>query len=63
MSEPVELARITIVKTYDDNADGGEAITTTYSEHLGLADALGMLAFSQAMTVRHYLGDDEPDDE
>jgi len=61
--DPVEIARITIVKTYDDDADGGEAIFTAYSENLSLVDALGMLAFAQAMTVRQYLGDDPEDEE
>lgn len=60
-TQPVELARITIVKTYDDDADGGEAIITTYSDSLGLADALGMLAFASAMTVRDYLDDADTD--
>jgi hypothetical protein len=59
MSEPVELARITIVKRYDDDADGGEAIVTTYSDGLSLVDALGMLAFAQATTLPTYLDDDE----
>lgn len=58
----VEVARITIVKTFDDDAEGGAAIYTSYSENLPLVDALGMLAFSQAMTVRDYLGDDDDDD-
>ncbi len=54
-----EVARITIVKAFDDAAEGGEAITTTYSDHLSLVDALGMLAFAQATTVRTYLDEDE----
>lgn len=54
----VELARITIVKRYDDAADGGEAVITTYSEGLSLLDALGMLAFAQATTLSDYLDDE-----
>lgn len=58
MPEFLEVARITIVKTLDD--DGEVIITTTISDgRLALSDALGMLAFAQAMTVRDYLGDDE----
>lgn len=57
--DQVEMARITIVKTFDDQADGGMAVTTTYSENLALIDALGMLAFATQMTVRTYLDDDE----
>lgn len=56
-----ELARITIVKTFNDDADGGEAIQTTYSEGLSLVDALGMLAFAQATTFPTYAGDDDTD--
>ena len=50
-----EIARITIVKTFDDDADGGEAIVTEYSEGLSLVDALGMLAFAQATTFDTYV--------
>jgi hypothetical protein len=57
--DSIEVARITITKTFTDEVEGGSAIFTSYSDGLGLADALGMLAFSQVMTVREYLGDDE----
>jgi hypothetical protein len=59
IGEGVEIARIVIIKTFDDTADGGSAIFTCYSDGLALTDALGMLAFAQAMTVRDYLGDDD----
>jgi hypothetical protein len=63
---PLEIARITIVKRFDDQADGGDTIHTTYSDGLGLADALGMLAFAQATTahdyLHHTLDDDNPED-
>lgn len=59
VDEGVEIARITIVKSFNDAADGGFMVATTYSEGLALVDALGMLAFSTQMTVREYLGDDE----
>lgn len=55
----IEMARITIVKTFDDDAEGGAGIWTSYSDGLGLADALGMLAYSQATTFRTYMGDDQ----
>jgi hypothetical protein len=57
MAEPLEVARITIVKTLDAE-EGDDIITTTYSAGLALSDALGMLAFAQAMVVRDYLDDD-----
>ena len=46
----VEVARITIVKTFDDQAEGGMACTVAYSDDLGMLDALGMLAFATATT-------------
>lgn len=64
MSEPrlpegaVEVARITIVKTFDDNADGGMACFVGYSDDLSLIDALGMVAFAQATTLDTYTEDD-----
>lgn len=67
MTEPelpdtvTEVARVVIVKTFDDDADGGEAIVTTYSEGLSLVDALGMLAFSTWATPSTYI-DDEGED-
>lgn len=54
----VEVARITIVKTFDADADGGAAVWTTYSDGLTLIDALGMLAFAQATTFHNYRGDE-----
>jgi hypothetical protein len=61
-ADQVEIARITIVKSFDDRADGGAAVVTTYSDNLALIDALGMLAFATQMTVRTYLGDDREDE-
>ena len=58
-----EIARITIAKTFDQDADGGEAIVTSYSDGLSLVDALGMLAFAQATTFDTYVNDAEDDDE
>jgi len=52
----MEIARITIVKSlFEDDV----VIRTLRSDDLPLVDALGMLAFSQAMIVRDYLGEDE----
>lgn len=65
MTEPklpegaVEVARITIVKTFDDNADGGMGCWVGYSDDLSLIDALGMVAFAQATTLGNYMDDDE----
>ena len=59
VGDGVEIARVTIVKTFDDNAEGGAAIWVGYSDGLGLADALGMIAFAQAMTPRTYLDEDD----
>ena len=50
----VEVARITIVKTFDDNMPGGSGVFTHYSEGLSLLDALGMLAFATATTPDTY---------
>ena len=44
----IEVARITIVKTFTDDAEGGAGVFMSYSDDLGLLDALGMLAFAQA---------------
>lgn len=57
-----EIARITIVETFADEAEGGSAITIVYSDGLGLADALGMLAFAQATTAHEFLHDATGDD-
>lgn len=64
MTEPrlpegaVEVARITIVKTFDDNSDGGVGCFIGYSDSLSLIDALGMVAFAQATTLNTYMEDD-----
>ncbi len=64
MSEPIEVARITITKHFNDQAEGGASIGVEYSEDLALVDALGMLAFAQWSTPRVYLdAGDEDDDE
>ena len=49
-----EVARITIVKYFDDNAADGEAVYARYSDGLSLLDALGMLAFTTATTPDTY---------
>lgn len=49
-----EVARIVIVKTFDDLAPGGEAVAAAYSDGLSLLDALGMLAFTTATTPDTY---------
>lgn len=56
-----EIARITIIKSFDDDADGGEAVLTQYSDGLSLVDALGMLAFAQATTLDTYMNDEDDD--
>lgn len=55
------IASITIRKTFDDHADGGEAVFVEWSDGLGLADALGMLAFTEHAMVRQLM--DGLDDE
>ena len=57
--ETVEVTCITIRKVFDDAADGGTAIYAEWSDGLGMADALGMLAFTEHMLVRDFLGDDD----
>lgn len=54
MAEPVEVARITIVKTFDEDADGGVACEVSYSDDLTLLDALGLLAFATTTTPDNY---------
>lgn len=67
MSEPdlpegaVEVARITIVKTFDDTAEGGMACEVGYSDQLCLLDALGMLAYATHVTPETYNADAEGD--
>lgn len=62
-NDTLEIARITIVKVFDDESDGGTAILTKFSDSLPLLDALGMLTFAQAAVTREYFFDDEDDDE
>jgi hypothetical protein len=52
-----QIGRILIVKAFDDDADGGEAVTTSYSAGLSLVDALGMLAFATWSTPDTYMKD------
>lgn len=58
----IEVARITIVKTFDDEAEGSMAVWTTSSQGLSLIDAMGMLAFSSGVVYRDF-GPDSPDDD
>ena len=55
----IEVARITIVKTFDDNAEGGAAVFVNYGGDLALVDALGMLAFAQATAFDTYANEED----
>lgn len=58
----VEVARITIVKVFTDDSPGGTAVYALYSDHLGLLDAMGMLAFVTATAPHDYRAfEDDPD--
>lgn len=59
VGDGIEVARLTIIKTFDDHADGGAAIRASWSDGLALADALGMLAFAEHTIVRAVLDGDE----
>jgi hypothetical protein len=63
MSEPIEVARVTITKHFNDDADGGTSVSVSYSADLPLIDALGMLAFAQWVTPREYLAAAEEEEE
>ena len=58
----VEIARITIVKTFDDDAPGGSAVWTTYSDGLTLLDAMGMIAWALAVVYKDYGTPGDEDD-
>lgn len=54
-----EVARIEIVKRFNDDAEGGMSVHVTYGDDLTLLDALGMLAFAQATAFDTYTNEEE----
>lgn len=49
-----ELGRITIVKAFTEDSDGGVAIFSNYSGDIALVDALGMLEFTKLFILDEY---------
>lgn len=57
--EDFEVSKIEVIK-YIDKTTGKLGLKTTYSEDLGLIDALGMLSMSQHYAPQDFEeGDDE----
>jgi hypothetical protein len=52
----IEVSRVTIVKTFDNDAEGGAGCWITYSEGLSMIDAVGMISFALIQVKDDYMG-------
>jgi hypothetical protein len=62
MSEPMEIARIEIVRTISDEQDG-DVVTIDCTEGLSMVEGLGMIRLAEDTWLRtNALTDEEEDD-